>query len=145
MVSKARELFPEPDSPVRTTNSSLGISTSRFFRLFSLAPRIFIYCFPVLRTAITFSPSVFRVYQNKRSFSLILLYFHSAVNPPFFILILSIPDCPDLLTLISHSYSSSRKSAMIGLLTLMPARVSAIRSPLICKSPILLYFSSTGP
>src|SRR5271154_4059775 len=42
MVSKASEDFPEPDSPVKTTSLSRGISTSTFFRLCSRAPRIVI-------------------------------------------------------------------------------------------------------
>src|SRR5699024_7003969 len=53
MVSNARELFPEPLSPVSTTSSFLGISTSRFFRLFSLAPLIFINCLGCIFTAIS--------------------------------------------------------------------------------------------
>ena len=39
IVSKAREDFPEPESPVITTNASLGKSTSMFFKLLALAPR----------------------------------------------------------------------------------------------------------
>ncbi len=39
IVSKARELLPEPETPVRTTRRSRGISTSRFLRLCSRAPR----------------------------------------------------------------------------------------------------------
>ena len=42
MVSNARDDLPEPLSQVSTTNWSLGISTLRFLRLFSLAPRILI-------------------------------------------------------------------------------------------------------
>jgi hypothetical protein len=37
-VSKASELFPDPESPVMTTSLSRGISTSMFFRLFARAP-----------------------------------------------------------------------------------------------------------
>src|SRR5262249_18625195 len=40
MVSKASEDLPEPDSPVKTTNRSRGISRSMFLRLCSRAPRI---------------------------------------------------------------------------------------------------------
>ena len=43
MVSNAKEDFPEPESPVKTTNSPLGMSTDIFFKLCSLAPLIFIY------------------------------------------------------------------------------------------------------
>src|SRR5699024_5721719 len=57
MVSKAREDFPEPLTPVRTTNSSLGISTLRFFRLFTFAPRILINFRPVVCSAIYSSVS----------------------------------------------------------------------------------------
>ena len=39
-MSKAKEDFPEPDKPVITTNLSLGIDTSMFFRLCCLAPFI---------------------------------------------------------------------------------------------------------
>src|ERR1700674_3628565 len=39
MVSKARLLFPLPDRPVMTISRSRGISTSRFLRLCSRAPR----------------------------------------------------------------------------------------------------------
>jgi len=42
MVSKARDDFPEPLSPVTTVNSSLGISMSKFFKLCSAAPLILI-------------------------------------------------------------------------------------------------------
>src|SRR6516164_10014039 len=40
MVSKASEDLPEPESPVKTTSWSRGISTSIFFRLCSRAPRM---------------------------------------------------------------------------------------------------------
>ena len=43
MVSNAKEDFPDPESPVKTTNSPLGMSTDIFFKLCSLAPLIFIY------------------------------------------------------------------------------------------------------
>src|SRR5690625_1080369 len=39
MVSKTRELFPEPETPVNTVSRRLGISTSTSLRLFSRAPR----------------------------------------------------------------------------------------------------------
>src|SRR2546428_331404 len=39
MVSKAREDLPEPESPVRTTSWSRGISRSMDLRLCSRAPR----------------------------------------------------------------------------------------------------------
>ncbi len=39
MVSKARDDFPEPDSPVKTIMAFLGRSSDTFFRLCSLAPR----------------------------------------------------------------------------------------------------------
>src|SRR5206468_12312311 len=40
MVSKAREDLPDPLRPVMTTSLSRGISTSRFLRLCSRAPRM---------------------------------------------------------------------------------------------------------
>ena len=40
MVSKASEDFPDPESPVKTTSLSLGMVTSTFFKLCSLAPLI---------------------------------------------------------------------------------------------------------
>src|SRR5438552_2791291 len=43
MVSKARDDFPEPDSPVRTISLSRGISTSMFLRLCSRAPLMTIF------------------------------------------------------------------------------------------------------
>src|ERR1700736_6287708 len=39
MVSKASDDLPEPDSPVKTTSLSRGISRSTFLRLCSRAPR----------------------------------------------------------------------------------------------------------
>src|SRR5260370_14398676 len=42
MVSKASDDFPEPDSRVKTTSLSRGISRSMFLRLCSRAPRIVI-------------------------------------------------------------------------------------------------------
>src|SRR5687768_14476533 len=42
MVSNASELFPDPDSPVRTTSLSRGMSMSMFLRLCSRAPRTLI-------------------------------------------------------------------------------------------------------
>src|SRR5579872_2185949 len=39
MVSKASEDFPDPESPVKTTSRSLGISRWTSFRLCSRAPR----------------------------------------------------------------------------------------------------------
>src|SRR3954451_23558156 len=41
MVSKASEDLPEPDTPVKTTSTSRGISRSTFLRLCSRAPRTF--------------------------------------------------------------------------------------------------------
>src|SRR5258708_11038925 len=41
-VSNAREDFPLPESPVKTTSLFLGISKSRFLRLCSRAPLIVI-------------------------------------------------------------------------------------------------------
>ena len=38
-ISKARELFPEPESPVSTVISPRGTSRSTFFRLWWRAPR----------------------------------------------------------------------------------------------------------
>src|ERR1019366_10418749 len=38
MVSKARDDLPDPESPVKTTNWSRGISTERFLRLCTRAP-----------------------------------------------------------------------------------------------------------
>ena len=38
MVSKASEDLPEPEMPEITTSLSRGISTDRFFRLWTLAP-----------------------------------------------------------------------------------------------------------
>src|SRR5438445_4793679 len=40
MVSKASDDFPDPDSPVKTTNLSRGMVRSTSFRLCSRAPRI---------------------------------------------------------------------------------------------------------
>src|SRR4029077_20260645 len=40
MVSKARDDFPDPDSPVKTTSLSLGIVRSMSFKLCSRAPRM---------------------------------------------------------------------------------------------------------
>ena len=45
MVSNARDDLPEPDSPVITTNLSLGISMQMPLRLCSLAPLILIKFF----------------------------------------------------------------------------------------------------
>jgi hypothetical protein len=39
-VSKAKLDFPEPESPVMTTNLCRGIATSIFFRLCNFAPLI---------------------------------------------------------------------------------------------------------
>src|SRR6187401_1310945 len=47
MVSKAREDFPEPDKPVKTTSESRGRLMSTFRRLCSRAPR-------TMRWSITF-------------------------------------------------------------------------------------------
>src|SRR4030095_1294496 len=44
MVSKAREDFPEPESPVITTNLFRGIWTSMFLRLCCRAPLMTISC-----------------------------------------------------------------------------------------------------
>ena len=53
MVSKAKEDFPEPESPVMVTNSFLGILTLMFLRLCSLAPYISMYSFSVLIMSIS--------------------------------------------------------------------------------------------
>src|SRR5215475_6321334 len=39
MVSKAREDFPDPETPVTTVSALCGISKSMFFRLWTRAPR----------------------------------------------------------------------------------------------------------
>src|SRR5712692_6538014 len=39
-VSKAREDFPEPETPVMTVTRSWGMAREMFFRLFCLAPSI---------------------------------------------------------------------------------------------------------
>ena len=44
-MSNANDDFPEPDSPVITTNLSLGISRFIFFKLCSFAPFIIILSF----------------------------------------------------------------------------------------------------
>ena len=41
IVSKAKELFPEPETPVITINLFFGISISTFCKLCSFAPRTF--------------------------------------------------------------------------------------------------------
>jgi hypothetical protein len=38
IVSKTRELFPEPEMPVKTVSRRLGISTLTSLRLFTRAP-----------------------------------------------------------------------------------------------------------
>ena len=43
IVSNASDDLPDPDNPVSTVKLSLGISTSIFFRLCSLAPLIIIF------------------------------------------------------------------------------------------------------
>src|SRR5438132_2211703 len=48
MVSKARELFPEPDAPLTTVSLPWGISHEMFFRLWVRAPRITIASFAEL-------------------------------------------------------------------------------------------------
>src|SRR5579862_2142379 len=45
MVSKASELFPEPDTPLTTVSLEWGISQEIFFRLWVRAPRITIALF----------------------------------------------------------------------------------------------------
>ena len=47
-MSKAKEDFPDPDSPVITVISSFGIFTLRFLRLCSLDPMTLIYFFELL-------------------------------------------------------------------------------------------------
>ena len=42
IVSKARELFPHPETPVKTTILFFGMLTETFLRLFSFAPFILI-------------------------------------------------------------------------------------------------------
>lgn len=69
MVDAVMKL-PEPDSPVRTTNSSLGMSTSMHFKLCSLAPRILIYflcffgiLFPLLYLFLNIPKHIFQFYH----------------------------------------------------------------------------------
>src|SRR5690606_5408822 len=51
MVSKASELFPEPDRPVMTTSFSRGMSRSTPLRLCSRAPRTRMkLCFSVMES-----------------------------------------------------------------------------------------------
>src|SRR3990172_1694612 len=47
MVSKASDDLPEPLRPVITTNRSLGITTSIFLRLCSLAPLMIMLCWSI--------------------------------------------------------------------------------------------------
>src|SRR5260370_19465094 len=55
MVSKASDDLPEPESPVKTTSRSRGISTSMFLRLCSRAPRIAITRVSRIPTSLTFA------------------------------------------------------------------------------------------
>ena len=48
IVSKAKELLPDPDTPVITTSLFLGIEMSISFKLCSLAPRMFIFLSSIL-------------------------------------------------------------------------------------------------
>src|SRR6266567_2482745 len=49
MVSNARELLPEPDTPLTTVSLPCGISQEMFFRLWVRAPRITIASFAELK------------------------------------------------------------------------------------------------
>src|SRR5699024_12225468 len=60
IVSNAKEDFPEPDSPVITTNLFFGISTSTFFKLWAPAPRIVIFL-----VAIDLYSSLKRYFHNE--------------------------------------------------------------------------------
>src|SRR5690606_39708999 len=44
-ISKAKLDFPDPERPVMTTSLFLGMATSKFFKLWSLAPLIIMLCF----------------------------------------------------------------------------------------------------
>src|SRR5699024_11974377 len=59
-MSNAKEDFPEPDSPVITTNLFFGISTSTFFKLWAPAPRIVIFL-----VAIDLYSSLKRYFHNE--------------------------------------------------------------------------------
>jgi len=58
-------IFPIPESPVRTTSSFLGIFREIFFKLCSLAPRIFIYCFGIV--SLLFAMSAFALSFSQSS------------------------------------------------------------------------------
>jgi len=53
-VSKAKEDFPDPDTPVITVNLFLGMDTLMFFKLWTLAPLISMCSlFSLLKTNLT--------------------------------------------------------------------------------------------
>ena len=68
MLFRSREDFPDPESPVRTTSSFLGISREIFFKLCSLAPRIFIYCFGIV--SLLFAMSAFALSFSRNFLSI---------------------------------------------------------------------------
>ena len=51
MVSKASELFPEPETPVITVSWLCGMSSETSFRLWTRAPRIEIWVFQLVSVA----------------------------------------------------------------------------------------------
>ena len=75
MVSNASEDLPEPESPVKTINLSLGIIKSIFFKLFSLAPFIIILLiFILLFILLTFHENISPTLLKKILFNLFLVY-----------------------------------------------------------------------
>ena len=82
MVSNASDDLPEPESPVKTTNSSLGMSRLTHFRLCSLAPRILMYFFLFCHNLCSSKllPDVISFYRISLSvfFSIISLSLYSA-------------------------------------------------------------------
>ena len=70
MVLNAKELFPDPDTPVITTSLFLGMSTLTSFKLFSLAPLTIIYSLEdIYKNLLDFNctPKIFEIDFFKQS------------------------------------------------------------------------------
>ena len=144
MVSNARDDLPEPLSPVSTTNWSLGISTLRFLRLFSLAPRILIKRFLSFASADMKPPTL----SGHKKYSGILL--NSRIYLSYSAVELLIFYQYTVRTFVRQGekidkFFYSRKSAITPLLTWIPFLERYILSPFCSSIPISRCFFRTSP
>src|SRR4030042_915614 len=86
IVSNAKDVFPLPDTPVKTTILFLGISRLMFFKLCCLAPLIFIYSIKYSRRFYPVVKEVYTLNSNEEIQKIRITQFPPKNYPDLFVL-----------------------------------------------------------